>query len=247
MKLHPQIQASKFGIANCLITPGKQIRPLPGNIQSSSNLHNPHRFQSQAYHSVDGLEASNSSAHCVDGHQGFESKVEKSPTIMMDTTPTILRTSPGRTESCITSRPPPLSLPNLPPELLLMLFSFLDYGTLLELGATNKHFRSLVSREHVVAALYRDEDVIRDATSLRDKQIACFKCYRLRSAFFDFDKRGIQPKFTAKGEQAGRRRCLICLMPTSPPMEKAVEKDGKRCSGRPDGAHSNKLRVVPHG
>jgi F-box-like len=184
----------------------------------------------------------------VDCHQGFESKVEKFPAIMMDTTTTVLRTSPGRTESCITSRlPAPLSLPNLPPELLLVLFSFLDYGSLLELGATNKHFRSLVRREHIVAALYRNEDVIRDATSLRDEQIACFKCYRLRSAFFDFDKRGIQPKFTAKGEQAGRRRCLICLMPTSPPKEKVVEKDGKRCSDRLDDAHSNKLRVVPHG
>ncbi len=152
----------------------------------------------------------------------------------MNISSTTMCVSPDRNTSCITFMPPPVSLLNLPTELHLILCDLLDYESLLKLGATSTHFRSMICREHIVAALYKDEDVIRHRSMIRNERLACFKCYRLRSAFFDFDERGIMPKFTVTGGEAGRRRCLICLMPTSPPMEKVVDpKRSKRCSGTP--------------
>lgn len=120
-----------------------------------------------------------------------------------------------------------MTLDNLPPELHLMLFPLLDYESLLQLGHTNKYFHSIFRREHIVAALYQAEDEIADPSSIRKERLACFRCYKLRSASFDFDRRGIQPQFTVKGEEAGRRRCLICWMPTFPREEKGSDSNGK--------------------
>ena len=155
-----------------------------------------------------------------------------SVTQVVDTAPTTVCTSAGRNTSCETPRPAPLSsLGSLPLELQLMIFHSLSYESLLRLGATNKHFRSMIRRDHIVAALYRDEDTIRDHCNVRKERLACFQCYRLRSAFFDFDVRGIQPKFTAKGAEAGKRRCLICLMPRTPAEYKSTA--GRTARGKP--------------
>jgi hypothetical protein len=115
-----------------------------------------------------------------------------------------------------------------------MLLDCLDYRSLLQLSATSKHFRCLIRREHIVAALYRDEDVIHDFFSIRKERLACFQCYRLRSAFYDFDARAIQPKFLAKGTETGRRLCLICLMPSSRLVGGPHKKDAKLCPGTVD-------------
>lgn len=156
----------------------------------------------------------------------------------MNPASTTICSSPDKSASCINLMSPPTSLLNLPPELHLLLFIFLDYESLVKLGASNKHFRSLVRREHVVAALYRDEDIIRDSSTIRNERLACFQCYNLRSAFFDFDKRSVQPKFTVTGAEAGRRRCLLCTMP-SYPMEKVTNpKRGDRTPGTLDASQA---------
>ncbi len=157
-----------------------------------------------------------------------------------------MKPSPSTTTICNPSNevisctaPTPSSAPflDIPPELYLMVFDYLDYECLLKLGATSRHFQSIVSREKVVAALYRKEDTISDPSRIRNEKIACFQCYRLRSAYFDFDERGVQPKYLADGEEAGRRRCLICLMPTSPLVN---ERGDKRSAETPDRGQSDK-------
>lgn len=202
------------------------------------------RFLSTAYY-YDTEPAKSGFAQClwlaVKRASGTNTK--KIPITKMKTALPTICIPLDRNTSCGAVRRPPLSLHNLPPELHLLLFSFLEYDSLLKLGATNKRFHSIICREHIVAALYRAEDIVRDPSNPRKQRLACFRCYRLRSAFFDFDCRGIQPKFTAQGKEAGRRRCLICLMPSSP-QEKAPASSmsGKRWSGtrKSDDDQSNK-------
>jgi hypothetical protein len=126
-----------------------------------------------------------------------------------------------------------------------MLFDCLDYQSLLQLGATSKQFRRLIRREHIVAALYRDEDVVPSFFSIRKERLACFQCYRLRSAYYDFGTRAMQPEYLAKGKEAGRRRCLICLMPSSALPNALGKKGSKLCPGtvdavRPDRRHARR-------
>jgi F-box domain len=160
-------------------------------------------------------------------------------------TSSTVRLLPYTETSCLPSSPTSLSFFSLPPELYLMLFNLLDYESLLKLGATSKHFRSMIRREHIVAALYRDESTIHNLANIRNERLACFQCYKLRSAFFDFDNRGIHPKFTVTGTEAGRRRCLICLMPNFPTVEKVVEtRGGKCCTATPNDRQPSKQQAL---
>ncbi|KAF7503837.1 hypothetical protein GJ744_003227 [Endocarpon pusillum] len=166
------------------------------------------------------------------------SKLKNVSTLKMNSiSTTTSRNSSNEAISCTAPMPPSNPFLDIPPELYMMVFDHLDYECLLKLGATSKHFHSIVSREKVVAALYRKEDAIPDPSRIRNEKIACFQCYRLRSAYFDFDERGIQPKYLADGEQAGRRRCLICLMPSSPLVK---EKRDKRSAETPDRGQPDK-------
>lgn len=129
-----------------------------------------------------------------------------------------------------------------------MLFDHLDYQSLLQLGATSAQFRRLIRREHIVAALYRDEDVVvvDNFFSIRKERLACFQCYRLRSAFYDFGTRAIRPEYLSKGKQAGRRRCLICLMPSSGLPKLPDKKDAKLCPGTMHAqVRSNRRQAAP--
>jgi F-box domain len=121
-------------------------------------------------------------------------------------------------------------LPNLPHELLLLLFSHLDNLSLLSLRGTNTYFHSLISREAIISQLYADESPIKAPLnlSLRSKeQLACFQCYKLRSAIYDFDPQELDKKYTVNGSESGKRRCLICKLSFKSVWDKWDKKGSK--------------------
>lgn len=113
-----------------------------------------------------------------------------------------------------------MDLQSMPTEILFDINDFLDHSTLLNLAATNKHFRSLISGQKIKASLLCLEKCsLVSRTLLTTKDLyPCYTCLQGRDQVQHFTPLKSDEDCTMAGRDATSRICVTCLTKTRPEL-----------------------------
>ena len=113
-----------------------------------------------------------------------------------------------------------MDLPSMPTEIHFNINSFLDHPSLLNLAATNKHFRSLVSEQKIRDSLLCFEkcSLVSRTLLTRENLVPCYTCLKGREHSLHFTPLNSDEDCTMAGRDASSRICATCLTKTRPEL-----------------------------
>jgi hypothetical protein len=119
------------------------------------------------------------------------------------------------------SQPDPtqnMKIMSLPTEIHLNIHDFLDHPSLLNLAATNKYFRGLVSKQKIIASLLCFEkcSLVSSTLLTRNALRPCYTCLKGLSAWHHFIQVQEVEDTSLAGRDASTRICATCLTKTRP-------------------------------